>query len=626
MFLLQKRKLKVCRNTVKQKCNTYSLVFRAYFVILQTNFNSYYMNRPPIQFLYIIIVLIIVACSGNSSFEKMDCIKSVGNENPEQALAMLDSLELDVRNGNEYLQNKYDLLQIRLRDKANIQHTSDIKIKKLVQYFEKNGDDNERQEACYYAGSVYRDLQDTPRALEYFFKSVDYAKANNNCDSVMYRNAYSNLSFLFYRVQNYKEAVEVAKQEQELSHRLCLDEVTSYMHIGAAYKALDSIEHAVDAYDKAYEIVIKSEDKSYYQEDVIRLLLDYSSMRMIRKAQMCKSYISDKQPEYLTMLKDMALGHYYEACENMDSAMFYYNRVVEGNADNNNVYDASKRLFRIYGSVGNMKKAQLFADIYMQLSDSLDFGKRQELAATVNNAYKYNLDERKEQELKDSKERYQMILMFSLFVFAMLGASVYVLYVRRRNVHLEKVIALSSELERLSDNDKLLREEIDRKAIELKKSEKQLEKSNDELNRIKREFEKVNSEFMEYDVALKEKEMQLAEKMEQNKTFIRLLHQSELEGKAEDVIHAVRQSAVGKKNMSSADWKQLYQAVDEMYPDFKDKLLKEQGTFTEQQMQVCYLMRIGLSKLQIQNMTNLSRVTVWRWTKRYDWVITSDDK
>lgn len=81
-----------------------------------------------------------------------------------------------------------------------------------------------------------------------------------------------------------------------------------------------------------------------------------------------------------------------------------------------------------------------------------------------------------------------------------------------------------------------------------------------------------------------------------------------------------------RKNMKSADWKQLYQAVDELYPLFKDRLLKEFGTFTEQQMQVCYLMRIGLSKSQIQNMTNLSRVTVWRWVKKYDWVLITDDE
>lgn len=52
--------------------------------------------------------------------------------------------------------------------------------------------------------------------------------------------------------------------------------------------------------------------------------------------------------------------------------------------------------------------------------------------------------------------------------------------------------------------------------------------------------------------------------------------------------------------------------------------MKELDTFTEQQMQVCYLMRIGLSKTQIQNMTNLSRVTIWRWVKKFAWIQVVD--
>ena len=114
------------------------------------------------------------------------------------------------------------------------------------------------------------------------------------------------------------------------------------------------------------------------------------------------------------------------------------------------------------------------------------------------------------------------------------------------------------------------------------------------------------------------------ERMDQNKTFIKLLHQSELDKKAEDVVFAIRQASTGRKNMKADDWKRLYQAVDELYPLFRDRLLKELGTFTEQQMQVCYLMRVGLSKPQIQNMTDLSRVTIWRWVKKYEWVLSPD--
>ena len=136
----------------------------------------------------------------------------------------------------------------------------------------------------------------------------------------------------------------------------------------------------------------------------------------------------------------------------------------------------------------------------------------------------------------------------------------------------------------------------------------------------------MNDELLEFDKTLKEKEQQLADKIEQNKAVMSMMHQSELEDNAEDVIYNIRQSSIGRKEMTSADWKKLYQAVDQLYPTFKDRLLKELGSFTDQQMQVCYLMRIGLSKPQIQNITNLSRVTVWRWVKKYEWVLDSDDK
>jgi DNA-binding NarL/FixJ family response regulator len=75
--------------------------------------------------------------------------------------------------------------------------------------------------------------------------------------------------------------------------------------------------------------------------------------------------------------------------------------------------------------------------------------------------------------------------------------------------------------------------------------------------------------------------------------------------------------------MSKSDWLRFYHAVDEFLPDLMERLAHHFGKFTEQQQQVCYLMRIGLTNSQIHNMTNLSRATVWRWVKKYNWVITN---
>ena len=251
----------------------------------------------------------------------------------------------------------------------------------------------------------------------------------------------------------------------------------------------------------------------------------------------------------------MAFAQYYESSNQNDSATIYCKRILEDGTDIYNMYDAAKLLYRICKKTGNREEAGRYADIYMQLSDSLDFGKRQELAATVNYEYQYHLDQKKEQSLKDEKEKYKnTLVMVSLAAILLLSLS-YILYVRRRNKHLVEVVALSSELQRVSNDDKQLRADIAKKEQELEQSKNSLAESTDELADVKRELLHVNAELSEYGKVLKDKEQQLAEKMDQNKTFIKLLHQSELEGKAEDVIYTIRQSSTGKKDMKSANWK-----------------------------------------------------------------------
>ena len=93
------------------------------------------MKKHLFQLVSVFMVLFLASCTRDDSLIKMEQIKAFGDSNPNQALAMLDSLEVEIRGKNDYIRNKYDLLRIRLNDKAYIIPTSDIMIKKLVEYF-----------------------------------------------------------------------------------------------------------------------------------------------------------------------------------------------------------------------------------------------------------------------------------------------------------------------------------------------------------------------------------------------------------------------------------------------------------------------------------------------------------
>lgn len=520
----------------------------------------------------LLAVLLMAACSGNSVIRRMEQIKTVGNHDPEKALVMLDSLQNAVKSEGEYVGNKYELLRIRLSDKANVMPSSDATIRKLVPYFERVGSHQEKQEAYYYAGSIYRDLQDTPRALENFFKSLDIALEHKKaCDPIMLRNTYSNLHYLFYMVKDYPDALEYGLKELESCRQTKTDVVLPFNHIAATYLDMDSLRQAEATSDSAFAYIMQSGDIHKYQESLAFLLYYYSYMGKVEKARKCMSLMESNPLENGDYCTCMTYAFYYEALGKNDSAAIYCKKVLEDAKDTLYMYDAAKHLFIYYNEKGDEPGAARYAKAYMDMSSAMDFGRRQELAATVNNQYKYHLDQKRELDLLYEKERYRKTLVIVSLAGLLLVCLGYIFYVRRGNKHLREVVALSAELKRITEEESRLRKMI-------------------------------------------------KEKQEQNKAFIQLLHQSELEEKAEDVVYAVRQSSAGKREMTSAEWKRLYQAVDELYPSFKDRILRELGTFTEQQQQVCYLMRIGLSKPQIQNMTNLSRVTVWRWVKKFNWV------
>ena len=524
-------------------------------------------RRRIVKSICYLAVLLTASCSGGGIIEKMEQIKTVGNNDPEKALVMLDSLELDIRDAGNYAKNKYDLLRIRLHDKANHMPSSDMMIKRLMAYFEEKGSIPEKQEAYYYGGSVYRDLQDTPRALENFFKSLDIALEHKECDPIMLRNTYSNLSYLFYMVQDYTNSVKYGIKELESCRQTGSDVIVPFMHLGAAYIGTDSLPQAVAVSDSAFAHIIHSGDFHRRQESILYLAYHYSFCKECRKAKECLGLLEGNPLEEYNPLACFSYAWYYEAMERYDSAAIYLERVLEDSTKTANMYEASKHLLKRCIETGDKTGVLKYAGIYMKMSTEIDFGKRQELAATVNNQYQYHLDQKKEQQLKDEKERYKQTLVIVSLLALLLACVGYILYVKRRNRHLKEVVALSTEKEQL-----------------------------------------------------------LTEKTEQNKAFFKLLHQSEFEGKAEDVINAVRQASTGRRDMTAADWKQLFGAVDELYPSFRDRLAKELGTFTEQQMQICYLMRIGLTNPQIQNMTNLSRPTVWRRVKKYGWVLEAEDR
>ena len=561
-------------------------------------------------FLWLFLFL-FVSCEKENLLDRMEQIKQVGNANPTLALEMLDSIQLKVRSESEYVQKKYDLLNVRLHDKADVLATSDIVVRELVPYFEENGSKAEQQEVHYYAGSVYRDLHDTPRALDHFLKALEIGKESDECDSIMLANTYSNLNHLYYRVQDYRNALPMAREECRLMTKQNRLDALAVLHVGAALTRLDSVESAKKTFQEALKL-LKKTPHSYSEEQVwTSLVYHFSRFEMWEEARECYDTITKKK-DWMLHSADyyLSMGEYYKKTGNLDSAISCYHHALEDGQELLGQYDGSKQLFYMYGKTGDISKAYQYAHQFVTICDSLDLGKRQEMAATVNNQFQYHKDMEEERKIREKKDYYRI-----LFLSTSLGSIVGLLafgtfFIYRRNRRLRQLLVLQARLQKTKEEKQKMEADISQRERELNEAETQLEEVKGRLN-------SVNGDLDHYTREVEKQKAMLEEKMEQNKSLMKLLHQTELETSAEDVIQTIRKSSEGKHKMSPAEWKQFFMAVDEIHPSFSENLLQKFGSLSEPKMQVYYLMRVGLSNAQIENLVTQSHATVWRWAKRY---------
>lgn len=524
---------------------------------------------------YLIIcisLLLTIACQSQEGelLQEFEEIKELGNSDPQLALKRLDSLPFNKETLSTYLQSKYELLRVRLNDKAYITPSTDKTIKELVTYFDKHGTATEMQEAHFYAGSVYRDLRDTPRALEQFLKSMDIAENSEEKDSILLRNTYSNLCYLFGWEHDNASCLQYAQKEYDIATSLGVNAIHGIMHLGEALFACDSIEASLSYFDRTLSIL---EGTTPIDRDrVSRLLYIYSYARELEKAERCIKLLAPVEDcKTMSAQELFALAEYYRVTEKSSKAIYYYQLILDSDEDLLSQYDAARYLYHLHRNKGNGTKALEYGDVFIDICGELNLGGRQELAATVNNLYKYQRNKEEEQRVYEESQRNQRLAMGSVACIILLVIIGILVYVINKNKHLQKVLTLTGELSSIKEAQKKLLIEAER---------------------------------------LKQ----------QNETYDRLLHQVELQSKSSDIFYSLQQASNGLHKMSHDEWQQFYQVVDQQYPDFKKKLLAHLGTFTEKQMQFCYLLRMGFSKPEIENITDLTHVTVWRWEKKFEWI------
>lgn len=544
----------------------------------------------------------ICACTNKPYPQSLRVADSLIHNNPDSAVILLEELKRSMAFEPQATQMYYQLLTIKAKDKAYITHTSDSLIKTVVKYYEERKDRERLPETYYYAGRVYRDLGDAPQALEYLQKAIESTK---DCtDYRLISRIYSQTGTLYLYQDTYDQALEVFRKAYQycLSDKDSIGMVYSLRDIGRTFTTLNCADSALYYYKGALNYAEQIHNN--HLAGVVQAELSglYIQLEMYPEAftaiQCSNKYIKGHNiaPFYAI------LADYYYYTNQLDSATFYYTQTASFD-DLYQKQGSYKGLGNIARKKGQYKEAMEYFDKYLIYTDSIKDITNTETIRKMQSLYNYQLKEKENSKLQRQAANYKLwniLLIFSLLSLVFL----FIAYHQFRK---------KKEQQQLVKQERIKQIQKERYA----QSNTYLEKNKEQIKEVELSLHKAEIEKDQLRQDLLKAQKSLIEKTNEQITATqRVQKQSELALKHSDIYKKFHFAVQGSdEKIGNDDWKELMCAVDETYNQFTTRLLELYPMKTIE-IQVCVLIKIGLSPAQIAFITIRSRQAISSIRKR----------
>lgn len=540
-----------------------------------------------------ILLLLLLSCTschhGKQNYPPlMERAVRLMETRPDSALACLDSLSVSIAECSEETQMYHLLLTIKAKDKLYIPATSDTLINRVVSFYEDKRDNACLMEAYYYKGSVYRDMKDAPRAVAAFQRAAEIGKdcANDTLNGRIYGQLASLFAFQGLYAESMKASQEAYKYNLACHNykgiAFCLRDMARI------YDMNDQQDSAEIYYRKAY--VQMKEKVSPAKACGIREEMAgfYYNWGKIDSAEVMARQVQASHPSSLSHL---VLGEAYYQKQKFDSASVYLQKVISGNS----LYHrrAAYRLLHLMaGKQKDYQKAYQHASLCINTLDSISQITQTEEVGKIHSLYNYNLSEQENQRLQLKTER-QKLWMFQLLFAAsiLIGIIAYLLYLSRerrrkyavREQNLQQIFAEqeAQNNRRVMENERqiaLLTERLETAKLEndtfkhamLEAQAKALGAANDQIRAIQNEQEMRLRSFRDSEIYL-------------------------------HFHHATKSTEIKEE-----DWKQLSETLDATFPNFLRHLYALYPKLSEQELHICYLIKIDLKRSSIAELLSRS--------------------
>ena len=538
-------------------------------------------------------LLSVVSCGQQAADRDIAAADSLSEVAPQRAMTLIDSLEGE-STMNKSRHMKLLLLKAKVRNKLAMPMSTDS-LKDIADYFDKNGDSNERMLAYYIIGCVYQSSQDAPMALQYFHEAAAKADTtDSSCDFLtLHRTHVWSAEILKSQF-----AFSDAFHENSLAFKYAmkakdtLNAIITYEQKSNIYNALGLSDSAIFIREKLYGLY----SKYGYEKEAVRslgLLINYGVEN--KELSDVKHYINlyehksgnfndkgdiKKGVEIYYVTK----GRYLAEINELDSAEYYFRKCARTAKNYSDLKYCFDDLADIYRKRNRPDSVAKYADLARMMTDSAYAQMSTEHLQQMQAMYNYNRYRQTAEEAeKDAlRTKYISIIIIMAIMAAAIGGALAVrtYIMRKRRARVDEI------------------KEYKRKINELEMSRAELESINSGLNA------EVNRMIEE-----KTKKIDIL-KTEYEKNFNNVKDKDLFE--CEPIVIQIRWKA--RKTTKPMD-KDEISRLKELFKDYRP-LSNWENTLNNNEYLICLLVRLDFVPAEICILTDLSSSNISNIRKR----------
>lgn len=601
------------------------------------------LSNIKLDFVYPLVIcfilLFMLACGRKTDeqamLDRIEKLWQMSDEYPMDAYRQSIHLQDSVQGMSEYVKMKYDLLHVRLMDKQDYVPASVDSMKNIMEFFERNGNQDDMIRSYHYMSSVCRDLHDSPKAIVYDLQALEMSKASKEKDSLMLMHIYSNLCGMYVRTYNMDEALRMAMEYLNMFPY----DAWAMMDVASSYASENDSTTAKRYFDMAYEILSRDTTFSYHAGNHVELMSVYTKYGDKEKAQKLRNMLDRLDEREQPYNYNLAMAEYYSRYVNADSAMLFYMKDYEKAEKAADRYDSSAELMDYYYKKGDFHKAVEYAVKYREAHESIVAERKFELTRNAHAEYRYMRDKDRESRMMRDNARMERIILIGIVSFLALGFGGYVYHntrrrklettIHERNIHIsrlkESVSASNALYQETLHNLESAKEELDGKRLELAQVLSVVSAKQHELIEVKetlarKELEIVDHEsnISELDNRIKQLKQSIEGKSKLNKELIKDYLNKSIMDMDVEVLDIFEKSPTHRVRMTEVQWKSFLAKMDLRYPQFKVLLEDRVPRLNTALIRTAYLMKAGLTNQQIESIMNVSRQTNWERAKKLE--------